>query len=143
MNDQKIGWCIMTGSANGIASKPRRVAHSNVLIVEDNWDTAETIWLTLAHAGYGARAVHSRDEALDVLEHRYIYDAIILDLNMPGITAAQFVKTVRQVYPRIHIILITASNEAARAAKSLGVHHWIGKPFLPDDVLECLHSMDL
>ena len=106
----------------------------NVLIIEDDPDTATVIATTLIKEGYGARTVSTRDEAVKVLS-RYLYDVIIMDLYMAGMGPDEFVKKAKSLYPRSKVILITAIESVDKQASRLGICQWIGKPFDPDQLL--------
>ncbi len=113
--------------------------NANVLVIEDNPDIMQTLGMILMGKGYGVRPVSSRDEALRVLSH-YLYDVIIMDLFMPGIGPVEFIKEARLRCPRSQYILLTASEHVEKEADTLGILHWIGKPFDPDDVLEAVRQ---
>src|SRR6185295_6676429 len=68
---------------------------ATVLVIEDHADTAETVGEILKSEGYGVRVCETRDEALGALES-YLYDFILMDLFMPGMTADAFVKHVKE-----------------------------------------------
>lgn len=106
----------------------------NVLVIEDDPDTADTIATILRRDGYSVRAVGTRDDALATLA-AYLYNVVIMDLNMPGLSAADFMKEVRYRCPGSKFILITAAERVSEQAKALGICHTIGKPFDPDDLL--------
>jgi two-component system OmpR family response regulator len=109
----------------------------NVLIVEDDNDTAEVLTVLLANAGYGVRKVSSRDMALQVLR-RNLYRCIVLDFYMPGLTAEEFMEALKTVQPNSRVVLITAAREAQSKADRLGLRHFVGKPFLPSDLLAAI-----
>jgi DNA-binding response OmpR family regulator len=119
----------------------RRSALGNVLVVEDDIDTADTIAVSLLEEGFGVRKATSRDEALKILP-RYIYDWVILDLMMPGATAEEFLAELRSKSPRTSVVLITAGERVKDAAEALGVTNYLGKPFHPDDLVNLLRSAD-
>jgi DNA-binding response OmpR family regulator len=116
-----------------------RKSHANVLIIEDDPDTAEMVCTLLIKEGYGARVVSYRDEALLVL-NQYLYDVIVMDLYMPGIGAEEFVTEVRKKHVRSTIILITAIDRVDMQAKKLGLCHFIGKPLHPDELLNTIRN---
>jgi DNA-binding response OmpR family regulator len=120
-------------------ARRRRTALGNVLVVEDDADTAETIAESLSGEGFGVRTTCCRDEALKILT-RYIYDWVILDLMMPGKSIEEFLAELRQKSPRTLVILITASDRVKDAAEKLGINRYLGKPFHPDDLVALLRD---
>lgn len=117
------------------------VKKGNVLVIEDDDDTADSICTFLKREGYGARWVSSRDEALEVLGS-YIYDFIVMDYMMPGLGAVDFLKQARQSCPRSKFVLITAASIAHERAHTLGISQWLGKPFTPEALLSALQRFE-
>jgi len=117
------------------ARKSSDVTRGNVLIVEDDRDTAETLLVILGNAGYGVRKVSSRDAALKVLLSN-LYQCIVLDYYMPGMGAEDFMGALTTVHPIAKVVLITAANEVEGVAKKLGIKNYLGKPFENEDLLK-------
>ena len=72
-----------------------RKPKENVLVVEDDSDLAETLVTALTVAGYGVRAVSTRDEALRAIR-RNLYHIVLLDFKMPGLAANDFLAEVNR-----------------------------------------------
>jgi DNA-binding response OmpR family regulator len=111
----------------------------NILVIEDDRDCALTICAVLKREGYSVRAVDSRDAALEILQS-YLYDVIIMDLFMPGLGPKEFIKEARERHRRSEIILLTATENLKHGAQDLGLCHWLGKPFQPQDLLNVVAS---
>ena len=127
-----------------VKEMPARKADSailkrNILIIEDDVDTAETLAEFLKDEGYGCRYVCSRDDAVLALQ-RFLYDVVIMDYSMPGLSADSFVALARGRCPRSKFILTTAMGKVTECADSLGIHSWIGKPFRPEALLEVIRK---
>jgi DNA-binding response OmpR family regulator len=114
-------------------------ARGNVLVVEDDADTGETVVAVLKRAGFGTRLVTSRDAALFAVS-LYIYDFILLDVSMPGITIDEFLKRSHEFRTAI-VILMSSALVIQREATRLGVQHTLKKPFGPDELLELLSQI--
>jgi len=112
----------------------------NVLIVEDDVDTADTLVRLLSQEGFGVRAVSNRDEALTAME-RYLYQVVVLDFWMPGLRAKPFLKEASRRFPRTKFVLITAGESAKKTAESLGLKYWIPKPLMPEEVIDRLREL--
>ncbi|HEY3319849.1 MAG TPA: response regulator [Planctomycetota bacterium] len=108
-----------------------------VLIIEDDYDTADSLVLALACNGYGVRVVDNRASAIHVLR-RQRQDVILMDLRMPGLGAREFLFDLQSVQPECEVVLMTAEAGAEHIAAELGIQHWIEKPFQLDDVLEII-----
>jgi CheY-like chemotaxis protein len=109
----------------------------NVLVVEDDLDTAEMILTLLNGEGYHVRCVPTRDAALLTLGTA-LFDLIIMDFMMPGLGAIEFLNIARRQCPTTTIILTTASTIAAEHASKLGINRWVGKPFTPEELVQTI-----
>lgn len=87
-----------------------------VLVVDDDPDQCELIAKALRRRGYHVLSALNGWEALLVLDSAYI-DLIILDLMMPGMDGATFLKIMRNDVRRQHIpvIAVTALSEGPLA----------------------------
>lgn len=112
----------------------------NVLIIEDNADTAESLQLALVYEGFGVRSVQNRDEGLLALK-KNIYQFILLDYFMPGLGAKDFLDAARQHAPIAKAILITAATDAEEKARELGLKYWLGKPIQPSNLIALLNKI--
>jgi DNA-binding response OmpR family regulator len=113
----------------------------NVLIVEDDPDTAEVLQKVLSDEGYGVGVVNSRDEALRMLK-RYIYDFILLDYWMSGLSIDDFLAGIAQpAHARTKVILMTAAGTAEMIARRLSIDDWLGKPFFPQELIDKLDEL--
>ena len=109
----------------------------NILIIEDDADTAEVLAVELLRAGYGVRKVASREDALAILD-TYLYDYILMDYHMPGMKAGEFVDRARQKRPSLKVVLMTAGFDVAQHAAELGIEFCLPKPFDPVLVAQML-----
>lgn len=113
----------------------------NVLVIEDDEDTRQVLQTVLAEEGFAVRAAVDRDDAVGHLKGA-LFQVILMDFSMPGKSAAEFVEIVRAISPASKIVLITARENAANAAASLGLSHALGKPLILDDLLALLERID-
>jgi DNA-binding NtrC family response regulator len=110
-----------------------------VLVIEDDADCGTTILDILARAGYGVRLVNSRDSAV-VAMRRYLYDYVVLDIRMPGMTVEDFQKATSSLKQPDYIVLTAQANAEAEATK-YGIKNWVGKPFTPEKLVETLRDL--
>ena len=85
---------------------------TRILVVDDEPEIVETLKHCLTVRGYEAEGALSVAQALQSLAEKQA-DVILLDLKMPGLDGADFAKIVRQRYPEIKIIMVTAYPDAA------------------------------
>jgi len=81
-----------------------------VLIVEDEKVSRKALAALLAANGYHARAVGSAEEALQILDREEVPDVALVDLDLPGMNGAEFLRRLDQHAPSVDAILITAAD---------------------------------
>jgi CheY-like chemotaxis protein len=81
-------------------------------------------------------------EALDFLEHRDDIDLIISDINMPIMDGFELLKTSKQKYPKLPVIMASAYTDKERMdlAKELGAQEYLAKPINFPELKEYLKS---
>ena len=84
---------------------------------------------------FKVEVVGAGDEALKrgVAGH---FDLIVVDLKLPDMDGVSLIKAVRQFDPFMKVIVMTAygSPEAEREVRKLGVHGFVTKPFVIEDM---------
>lgn len=85
-------------------------------------------WLKLEH--YTQDIVHTGNEAVDYLQ-RFVYDAIILDWEMPGPSGVEVCKNYRDRGGRAAIIILTGRGAVSdkEAGLDAGADDYVTKPF--------------
>lgn len=63
-------------------------------------------------------------------------NAVFLDLTLPDTDGLEFMKQLKQDFPKMKILLLSgdASKETQEKAVSLGADYYITKPFLPEHI---------
>lgn len=109
-----------------------------ILVVEDEKPISELLRLSLSKAGYQCVCVYDGLEAADLLE-KEIYDLILLDVMLPGISGFELMDYIRSL--GIPVIFITAKNAVSDRVKGLrmGAEDYIVKPF---EILELLARVE-
>jgi DNA-binding NtrC family response regulator len=81
----------------------------SIMIVDDEIDIATFMKLSLQKCSFN---VDSFTDPFLALEHFYLnskdYTIIISDIRMPGINGFEFVRKIREVEPKIKVLLMTA-----------------------------------
>lgn len=105
-------------------------ASRRVLIVEDDAHIAELMGMHLRDEGY--RVVHAADglAGIEQLEHEH-WDALVLDLMLPGIDGLEICRRARAMARYTPIIITSArSSEVHRIlGLELGADDYLAKPF--------------
>ncbi|HID93922.1 MAG TPA: sigma-54-dependent Fis family transcriptional regulator, partial [bacterium (Candidatus Stahlbacteria)] len=109
--------------------------NERILVVDDEPIVCKSCLKILNDLGYEVETVQSGQEALERVE-KEPFDIVIVDLKMPGISGMEVLKTIRETYPDIIVIMITGYStvETAVEAMKLGAFDYIPKPFTPDEL---------
>jgi len=102
----------------------------SILVVEDDADIAELLRLNLVDEGYDVQVASDGETGLTKLQANG-YDALILDLMLPGKDGLEICRQVRAMPEYTPIIIISAkSAEAHRIlGLELGADDYVTKPF--------------
>ena len=113
----------------------RNLAHNAlpVLVVEDDADLREAIVDTLNLAGFSTLEARDGQSALACLKQELV-GLVLSDAQMQPMDGYQLFAEIRQRYPGIPFILMTAYGVIERAIELLrnGASHYLLKPFEPD-----------
>ncbi len=107
---------------------------ATVLVVDDDRVNRLTLTGLLEIEGYRVRAVADGQQGLDALDAER-FDAVLLDLLMPGIDGLEVLATMK-ADPRlwrIPVLVISAVDETASIVRclELGAEDFVSKPFDP------------
>lgn len=106
-----------------------------ILVVDDEESIREFLEIMLKKEGYEVTCAEDGIKAKDILSKR-AFDMVISDLQMPNMTGIELLKYVREVYPEMVFMLITAfgTTESAVEAMKMGAYDYLTKPFKIDEV---------
>ncbi|MDF2676959.1 MAG: CheY-like superfamily [Bacillota bacterium] len=78
-------------------------------------------------------------EAINILERNQI-DLVFIDINIPGITGLEVIRYIKNNYPKIIVIVMTAYNnfKVEHAVLKLKVEDYLIKPVKPSLIIETL-----
>jgi DNA-binding response OmpR family regulator len=105
---------------------------SNVLIVEDEKHLAEGLRFNLEAEGYHVDVVADGETALDLLfRSAGSYDAVVLDVMLPGIDGFAVAREMRQAGQFVPILMLTARSHPEDVLRGFeaGADDYIAKPF--------------
>ena len=103
---------------------------ARIVLVDDDPDLLRLVGLRLSAAGYEVEALGSAEAALNALAARRA-DLLLTDWRLPGMDGLELFEQVRQRYPAMPVILLTAHGTVPDAveAVSRGVFGYLVKPF--------------
>ncbi|HHQ41141.1 MAG TPA: response regulator, partial [Chromatiales bacterium] len=116
-----------------------------VLVAEDNPVNQKVIRAILERAGHRVHMTEHGEQALDALEQGG-WDAVILDMQMPGVSGLEVLKLYRFMEPdgpRAPVIMLTANAtpEAVAACEEAGADAYLTKPVEARALVSCLERL--
>jgi DNA-binding NtrC family response regulator len=110
---------------------PREAA--GVLVVDDEFSMRDSLVHWFEKDGYRTGSAENAREALVKLEAEP-WDAVLLDIKMPGMDGLELQRRIREVDPELPIIMITAFASVDSAVQALkeGAFDYVTKPVDPD-----------
>ncbi len=105
----------------------------SILVVDDEDVMRAGCRHTLAKLGFRILEAADGESALR-LAGRQVFDAVILDLKMPGISGMDVLSAIKRTNPDTPVVVITgyATVESAVEAMKAGAADFLPKPFTPD-----------
>ena len=114
----------------------------HVLIVEDEKKMAELLKRGLEEENHSVSLAHDGRDALEMVE-ALDYDAIVLDLMLPGIDGFEVARRLRKSGNTTPILVLTARDTVPDVVKGLdiGADDYMTKPFSFEEFLARLRSV--
>jgi two-component system, OmpR family, alkaline phosphatase synthesis response regulator PhoP len=116
---------------------------SRLLVVEDEQHLAEGLRFNLEAEGYEVDLVGTGEAALQRLLPEHSYDALILDIMLPGVDGFSVAAQVRSHNDHVPILMLTARGRAEDVLKGLesGADDYLPKPFDLQILLARVHGL--
>jgi len=107
---------------------------ASILVVEDDSALREALVDTLEMAKFSVHQAQSAEEALTLLGQYAGYSLIVSDVNMGRLSGHDLLRLVKQDYPHIPVLLITAYASISESVQAMrdGAVDYLVKPFSPD-----------
>jgi len=101
-----------------------------ILLVDDEREATDLLSKRLTRRGCICRCAHSGEEALELLKNQELPKVVVLDVKMPGIGGLSALETIKSLYPKIEIIMLSghADPDAAVTGLRLGAFGYVMKP---------------
>jgi two-component system KDP operon response regulator KdpE len=116
-------------------------AAHRILIVDDEASIRRGLRTTLKGLGFESCEAARGEEALSLVRTAR-FDAVLLDLQMPGIGGVETCRRMRMVAPRLPIIVISVGDaeDAKVEALDAGADDYVTKPFGVKELMARLRS---
>ena len=101
-----------------------------VLVVDDELSIRRALHTTLHKLGFKTVEAARGEEALSLVRANS-FDAVLLDINMPGMTGIDTCRNMRRFSPRIPILMLTVRDSEDDKVEALdaGADDYVTKPF--------------
>jgi DNA-binding NtrC family response regulator len=106
-----------------------------ILVIDDDEAIRDSCFHILGRGDRRIATAEDGPKGLEILAKEH-FDAVILDLKMPGMSGMDVLKRVSEEYPDIAVVVITgyAAIESAVEAMKLGAYDFIPKPFTSESL---------
>ena len=112
------------------------MSKERILWADDEIDLLKPHILFLENKGYEVETVTNGRDAIDALSNQ-IFNLIILDENMPGISGLEALQRIKILQPNVPVIMITKSEEEDIMNQAIGseIADYLIKPVNPMQIL--------
>src|SRR5215210_1494049 len=121
---------------------------ANLLIVDDELGMRQFLTHLLQREGHVVRVAENGRDAIAQM-HQQAPDLIISDIRMPDMGGVDLLRTAKELFPEVEVIMMTAfaNVDTAREAFLLGAYDFVQKPFdndlLKETVTRALQKISL
>ncbi len=110
---------------------------AKIIIVDDELDMLELLEMIITERT--SHQVVTTNNPLEVphLMRQQEADLLVTDLRMPAMGGIELIKKIKETYPNLPIIVITAygSSQSAEESIAAGAYDYISKPFRKEQIL--------
>jgi len=110
---------------------------SRVLVIDDNPQNLKLAKVILQEAGFEVRAAENAEEAIQLLDVE-LPDAILMDIQLPGIDGLALTRTLKADPARRHIVVVALTAYAmkgdAERMLAAGCDGYLSKPIDVDEL---------
>ncbi|MBW3594351.1 MAG: response regulator [Actinobacteria bacterium] len=119
-----------------MADDAAATVQTKLLIVDDEEPVRRALERILERKGYDCTSVEGVDTAREALTND-TFALVLSDVNMPGESGIDLVKTIVADYPDTATVMCTGldDSELARTAIEIGAYGYIVKPFEPNEIV--------
>jgi DNA-binding response OmpR family regulator len=119
-----------------------KLKSEKVLIVEDDPKIAGAVAECLQHEGFKTTVAHTGEDGFFQMNAER-FDAVILDLMLPGRSGLEVLQTLRKRGDKIPVLLLTArdSIEDRVLGLNLGADDYLVKPFAIAELVARMHAL--
>lgn len=121
--------------------------HKRILVIDDDPLVRRSLQSLLHQSGYSVECAASGLEGLEKLPEGH-FDLVMTDIRMPEMDGFSVLRAIREYCltenrPPFAEVVLTGFNDihALESAESLGIRHFVLKPFDADELLDELERL--
>jgi DNA-binding response OmpR family regulator len=113
-----------------------------LLVIEDSLRLQESLRAGFGRAGFAVDVVGEGHQALAFAKRGH-YDAIVLDLMLPGLDGLEILRKLRAAGSDAHVLILTARHDVEDRVRGLGMgaDDYLPKPFSFDELLARVQAL--
>ena len=106
------------------------IIFDKILLIDDDESLNRVISYQLQQMGFKVQVATNGEDGLRLFQ-QHVFDIVITDLQLPGISGMELLSAIRRLDKEVIIIIITAYGtvENAIEASQLGADDYLTKPF--------------
>ena len=122
-------------------AEPMNIENGTILVVDDESSTRKALRMTLSGMGFTVIEAARGEEALSLVRVTW-FDAVLLDVDMPGMGGVETCRNIRRAVARLPILMLTVmdSEDDKVLALDAGADDYITKPFQMRELTARLRS---
>jgi two-component system, NtrC family, response regulator AtoC len=128
-----------------LRSQAPRTVHQRrrVLLVDDAEGIRTYLKGLLTDAGYDAVPAEDGERALAWVEESGPPDAVLLDVDLPGIDGFETLRRLKRLYPSLPVIMLSVVGKASTIVEALqlGAADFLNKPFEAREIADTLAKL--
>ena len=118
---------------------------AHILVIDDDDDLRETISRFLIRAGYEVSQAPNGENIQSIMSERKVH-LVLTDILMPVQEGIATIMVVRKYFADTKVIAMSGGGQVSggdvlRAARALGAHNAINKPFDFDELVEMISNI--
>ena len=115
--------------------------NKKIWVLDDDKSIRWVLQKALEKNNYNVMAFSNTNEAINQFNHD-MPDLIVSDIKMPGESGLQFLEKVKEKFPKIPVIIMTAFSDLDSALDSYahGAYEYLPKPFDIDNAIRVINS---
>jgi CheY-like chemotaxis protein len=114
---------------------------ARILVLEDDPTFQRMMTIFLLRAGHQVVEVDTGQPALSLLEKDLTFDMLIADWHLPKLANIEVIAYLKQVYPQLSVIVVSADKRLPNKARRLGADHYLLKPFTAQELINLIDAI--